>query len=292
MLRNQKNNSEVKKLFKNKESRRVSFKRKSVVIRKKAFQYKMKSEIYEKTRRYREKRELRERKMIKKILKPKEIRQWKKKINFTKIHPRVKLNVINNTYDVLIQTQIRGLKWIMYKVHKEYIYVLKSRINSKFFKKLKKTKNSFYKSTKEEKKLNYYKFQKMKSRLQWKRNSKLKKMSIMKQRIYPRLSRVYYLLCRHSAYKILKKRLKYYMKNFFNRISKISLGIFNFNSQSSAFIAAALAKRRFELKFSGKEVSRMLYHVIKKYASGFYVILAGRFTKNIRATKKETLFGK
>jgi len=115
---------------------------------------------------------------------------------------------------------------------------------------------------------------------------------MQKQRIYPRLSQVYYLLCRHAAYIILKKRLRYYMKGFFNRIAKISLGLFNFNSQSSAYIAASLAKRRFELKFSRKEVSMMLYHVTDQYVAGFYAIFAGRFTKSIRATKEQILFGK
>jgi len=199
---------------------------------------------------------------------------------------------MNNTYDVNIQTEIRSLKWIMYKVHKEYMYALKSGIIASFFRELKETKQRFYRKSKAEKKENYGEFQLSKVKLNEKKEEKLKKMFLQKQRIYPRLSQVYYLLCRQGLFTILKKRIRYYMKNFFNRIAKICLVLFNFNSQSSAYISASLAKRRFELKFSKKEVSMMLYHVTQEYVSGFYAVLAGRFTKNIRATKEQHLFGK
>jgi hypothetical protein len=230
--------------------------------------------------------------LLKKIKNPKERRRWEKKITLQKIHQRVKLNVMNNTYDVNIQTEIRSLKWIMYKVHKEYMYALKSGIIASFFRELKETKQRFYRKSKAEKKENYGEFQLSKVKLNEKKEEKLKKMFLQKQRIYPRLSQVYYLLCRQGLFTILKKRIRYYMKNFFNRIAKICLVLFNFNSQSSAYISASLAKRRFELKFSKKEVSMMLYHVTQEYVSGFYAVLAGRFTKNIRATKEQHLFVK
>jgi len=111
------------------------------------FNYKIFRLWEKKTEKYEIKRKIIEskkriiRKFATRILKSRyQIRSWEKLIYFRKIHQRVKLKIMNNSYDVLIQTQIKSLKWIMYKTHKEYMYALKSIILSEFFHNLKKRK--------------------------------------------------------------------------------------------------------------------------------------------------------
>lgn len=203
---------------------------------------------------------------------------------------RTKALVVNNIFDVILQPSFRKEKWQMFRLVSEVRKITKEKIYSIFEKRLELLKKRFYRKPKKEQTKTYRDFANKKDALVNFKLDALDDLSPNSKIISKYLT--YYFSMKKKSSKTINVRLNRLYNKLYQRKTNLKVGLFNFNTATSSYITAVYAKKRFEFKFSRNETAKMLMRTLKRHTSGLYIVLAGRFTKNIRATKEEYLYGK